>query len=186
MSSQIINNLPGIEGCSYLELGVFDNANFEKINSRKKWSVDLNGKALFTGSTDDYFSSISKKVRFDIIFIDANHDYDFVLRDFNNSVIRCNKWILIHDLIPPSARYSKPSLCSDSFKILYYLLKETNFEIYPMNSNFGLTLIKMPADQINPPEKYKNIDYEEFLNFIKNKKLYSNEEIITILRKENV
>jgi hypothetical protein len=40
----------------------------------------------------------------------------------------------------------------------------------------------MPAAQIAPPEKYANIDFEEFDSFIKTIKLYSEEEIIELLR----
>ncbi len=57
MSSEIINFLPEIENKSYLELGVNDNVNFNKIKSKNKFSVDINGNAMFLGTTDDYFSS---------------------------------------------------------------------------------------------------------------------------------
>lgn len=184
MSSVIINYLPGIENKTYLELGVFDNSNFHQIISKNKFSVDLNGNALFTGTTDQYFKSAND--RFDIIFIDANHDFDFVVRDFNNSVSRCNEWILIHDMIPPGLKYIKPAKCSDSYRVLYYLLRETDFKIYPMNNNFGLTLIKMPASQIDPAESYKHISYNDFKVFISKQKLYNDHEIIQILRNDNV
>lgn len=186
MSSIIINHLPGIEDYSYLELGVNDNINFDAIKSKNKFSVDMNGKAMYTGTTDEYFDSLSSEEKFDIIFIDANHDYDYVLRDFNNSVDHATKWILLHDMIPPSAKYTQPSRCSDSFKLLYFMLQETSFEIYPMDSNFGFTLIKLPATKINPPDVYKLISYTAFMEFIKTKKLYSEQEIINILRKKNV
>lgn len=186
MSSIIINNLPNIQDYSYLELGVNDNKNFDSINSHNKFSVDMNGNAMFTGTTDQYFASISDTVKFDIIFIDANHDYDYVLRDFNNAVNHATKWILLHDMIPPSKKYTQSSRCSDSFKLLQYMLKETEFEIFPMDTNFGFTLIKLPAHSISPPEIYKTIEYAEFMKFIEAYKLYSEEEIIEILRKENV
>jgi len=76
MSSLIMNTLNGIEDKSYLELGVFKNYNFNAIKSNNKFSVDLNGRALFTGTTDDYFASIDENKKFDIIFIDA---IDFLL-----------------------------------------------------------------------------------------------------------
>lgn len=186
MSSIIINNLKGIEECSYLELGVHNNKNFNAINAKEKHSVDLNGRAIFTGTTDDYFAQLDSSTKFDIIFIDANHDYDFVLRDFNNSVDRANKWILLHDMIPPNLEYTSTDKCSDSFKILYFLLKETLFEIYPMDNNYGFTLIRVPVNKIYPSESYKNVSYEEFMEYMKDVKLYSDNEIATMLGAENV
>jgi hypothetical protein len=186
MSSRIINHLPSIEDYTYLELGVFDNANFNTIACKNKHSVDMNGIALFTGTTDEYFASIGADTQFDIIFIDANHDYDYVLRDFNNSIDHATKWILMHDMIPPSKKYISPEKCSDSYKILYYMLSQEKFEIYPMNNNFGLTLIKLPAKKIYPSEGYKQISYSSFVEFMTTQKVYSDEEIIALLRNQNV
>jgi hypothetical protein len=186
MSSIIINRLHKIEEYSYLELGVNDNVNFNSIKAKNKFSVDMNGKAMYTGTTDEYFNSLPAEEKFDIIFIDANHDYDYVVRDFNNSIDHATKWILLHDMIPPSRKYVQSSRCSDSFKVLYYMLQETSFEIYPMDTNFGFTLIKLPATKINPAESYKSVSYAEFMEFIKTKKLYSDDEIINMLRSQDV
>lgn len=186
MSCQIINHLKGIENYSYLELGVFDNKNFESINAKTKFSVDLNGRAKFTGTTDQYFEQLHPDYKFDIIFIDANHDYDFVLRDYNNSILHCNKWILIHDMIPPIENYTAKHLCSDSYKLLYYFMTEENFQIYPMGENYGLTLIRLPAKQVFPSNEITNISYWQFVEYINNKKLYYSQEIIEMLRNENV
>lgn len=184
MSSIIINNIVGIENLSYLELGVFKNINFEQIQCKNKFSVDVNGNALFTGTTDEYFSTIGMDKRYDIIFIDANHDYDYVLRDFNNSIKHANLWILIHDMIPPSLKHTQSKFCSDSYKLLQYMISRDDLEVYPMNNNFGLTLVKMPATQLTPSENIKNISYSEFLDFMKDKKTYSDEEIIKILNSQ--
>jgi len=181
MSSVIINNLKNIEDYSYLELGVFDNANFNKIKCKEKFSVDLNGNAMYTGTTDDYFKSLPLEKKFDIIFIDANHDYDFVLRDFNNSVEHVNHWILMHDMIPPNKKFIESSMCSDSYRFLYQLLEEENFEVFPMVGNFGLTLIKAPLRKVSPSERCLNLTYKEFRKFISEQRLYSDEEIINII-----
>ena len=186
MSSVIINNINNIENYSYLELGIFDNVNFNNIKCKNKFSVDMNGNAMFTGTTDEYFEQLSATERFDIIFIDANHDYEFVIRDFNNAIKHANKWVLLHDMIPRSVKFIQPRFCSDSFRVLQYLMKETDFEIYSMNNNFGLTFVRMPATEITPPVEYSNIPYAEFVEFIGNVKLYSDEEMVEILRKENV
>jgi len=181
MSSLIINNLDGIEDKSYLELGIAKNRNFNAIKSNNKFSVDVNGRAMFVGTTDSYFAQLEDGKRFDIIFIDANHDYDFVVRDFNNAQKHCNEWILIHDMIPPDIKYTKSTRCSDSFRFLYCLLKETNLDIFPMNNNYGLTLIKMPAHEVIPDESYKTVSYETVMDYLSTKKLYSDQEIIDIL-----
>ena len=181
MSSIVINNIKNIENYSYLELGIFDNKNFETIKCKEKFSVDTNGNAMFTGTTDEYFQSISKDKKFDIIFIDANHDYDFVLRDFNNAVDHATKWILIHDMIPPSKKYIQQKYCSDSYKLLHFFLEAGLFKVYPMEDNFGLTLIKMPVSKVYPKASYAEITHQDFKKLLSSTKLYTNEEIVQIL-----
>lgn len=185
MSCEIINHLNGIETCSYLELGIRDNKNFEKINCKQLFSVDINGRAMFTGTTDDYFAQLTDQ-EFDIIFIDANHDAEYVVRDFNNSIRRCSQWVLIHDMIPPSVKYTASKFCSDSFRVLHHLLSQTRFEIYPMNENYGLTLIKMPAGPIVLSDVSINLSFDQFQEFIAEQRLYTRDEIIELLRNQNV
>ena len=183
MSSDIINAIKIIKNLTYLELGVDDNCNFEKILCDEKMSVDINGKGLFTGTTDEYFNK--HKEKFDIIYIDANHDLDFVVRDFNNSVDRANHWVLIHDMIPPSKKYTKSFKCSNSYLLLYHLVTKTNNTVYAMNDDFGLTFIKMPAVKVDIAQ-VETVPYNEFMNYIQKIKLYSRAEIIQMLRKNNV
>lgn len=89
-------------------------------------------------------------------------------------------------MVPRSAKFTQSKYCSDSFRVLQYLISETNFEIYTMDNNFGLTFVKMPAVKINPPANYSEIPYNEFVNFISGVKLYSDEEMIEILRDKDV
>lgn len=180
MSSTIINNLRGIETLSYLELGVAGMGNFNSIKAAQKMSVDTNGNAQFTGTTDEYFSTAGD-VRFDIIFIDANHDYDYVLRDYNNSVVRCNRWLLMHDMVPPNQGHTSNALCSDSYKLLYHLAKYEKFTMYTMNTNYGFTLVRMPAAPVTPGPEIRDLPWEKFQEFLVDYKLWSDEEIIKIL-----
>jgi hypothetical protein len=56
MIADIVNQIPGVK--SYLELGVGKGRNFEAVECRTKTSVDVNGNAIFTGTTDEFFASM--------------------------------------------------------------------------------------------------------------------------------
>lgn len=55
MTCEIVNEIAGIEDLTYLELGTYNNVNFNAIKCREKQSVDTNGSAMFTGTTDESF-----------------------------------------------------------------------------------------------------------------------------------
>lgn len=178
-TSEILNEVKNIENYSYLELGLGNAINFDKIKCTDKVSVDLiNAKATFSGLTDQFFED--NKRTFDIIFIDANHNYDFVLRDFNNSIKICNKIIICHDMIPFDVNYTKSQYCSDSYRILYYILKETNLKpiIWDEKDNMGMTIFIKPSEKLVIPDLYKYLSYQVFEKFIKRVKMYSKKEII--------
>lgn len=183
MTCEIINAMPGIENKSFLELGYRDGVNYRLIKCREKMSVDINGQADFTGTTDEFFESVSPFQFWDIIFIDANHDYDFVLRDFNNALAHAREWVILHDMIPPSEKYLDKRFCSDAYKVLYRLITETDLEVYPMKGNMGLTFVRIPrrpATRImyeleNIPSDYS---YRQFQSFIRGIKLYNDNEIV--------
>ena len=177
----ILNEYHQISSSSYLELGVGNNQNFEYIKTADKYSVDTKRPGMFLGTTDEYFQQLAPNAKFDFIFIDACHHYDFVVRDFNNSVHHASKWIMMHDMVPPSAEYTAKGRCSDSYRVLYYMLTRTNLELYVMNERLGLTFIKMPADPINPPRDFGHDSYAEFMQLISKTTLYSYNEMASIL-----
>ena len=176
----ILTTMEDIGKKTYMELGTRDNYNYDKIKAKHKMGVDINGRAPFHGTTDEYFEQFPDD-RFDIVFIDACHDHEFVVRDFNNSIRITNEWIILHDMIPPSARYTDRMNCSDSYRILYYIMTQTDFEVYPMNENMGLTLVKMPATEIVLNDESLKLTYEKYAKFLSDKKLYNRSEITEIL-----
>lgn len=119
---------------AYLELGIAKGACFNKVapHFKSACAVDMNyesydkvckvmrkkGNSFYTGTTDDFFEkSPEAKKKYNMIFIDANHDYKYVKRDFNNSleILADNGLILLHDTYPPNEKYVKH--CKDAYKI---------------------------------------------------------------------
>ena len=89
---------------NYLEIGVNQGENFTKINCDNKVSVDPEqyGYTTHQMTSDEYFSQLSEDTKFDIIFIDGIHLWEFCYRDINNSLkhLSPNGIILCHDMNP--------------------------------------------------------------------------------------
>jgi hypothetical protein len=138
---------------TYLELGVRNGDTFSRIEAIVNKSVAVDLKKSFTpkkgiffeGTTDDFFTQ--NKDIFDLIFIDANHDFDFVRSDLENSIKILSKKgvIILHDTDPIEIKFLSHGSCSDSYKIVDYLYlnHSTNFDIFtfPIGKE-GLTIIK--------------------------------------------
>lgn len=100
----------------YLEIGVrYPEHNFNKINARKKYSVDpgLENKTNpvdFKLTSDDFFNKLnndeilSRDIKFDVIFIDGLHLAEQVEKDIENALkfIKDDGYIVLHDCNPPT------------------------------------------------------------------------------------
>ena len=157
---QIINSLPGIEGKRYLELGVADRQTFDAIRAEKKTGVDIKdaGDDVYQMTTDEFFMSCDG--RFDVVFIDACHDYLQVLRDYNNAAERCDGVVFLHDMVPPTEEYTAQHLCSDSYKLLAGLL-ETSLRVKVLDIDYGLTAVFRPMP-LSPSPDLRELEYSEF------------------------
>ncbi len=99
---------------TYLEIGISGLDNFNKIKIAKKTGVDPGpfvaqykntADITFVQKTsDDFFSKLDPKIKFDIIFIDGLHLKDQYLRDVINSLnhLSNNGIIVSHDCNPPA------------------------------------------------------------------------------------
>ena len=144
---------------SYLELGIYDAKNYNYIVTRNKQldyaeCVDMLKDAkiafgtFFKMTTDNYF--LQNKKKFDVIFIDACHDIENVIKDFENSVkiLNSNGLILLHDTSPKEKFLFDKNYCSDAYKINDYLNKHQDYYNYvtlPI-SNCGITIVNKKHD----------------------------------------
>lgn len=149
---------------SYLELGVEYGLNIQEIKKIVKTCVGVDitkntkveGFEFFQMTTDDFFNENQRM--FDIIFIDANHNFEQVKKDFNNSLNILNKYgiIVIHDTDPIIEELITPYHCDDSYKIIDYI-----------SSNNDLNIITLPIQETGMTFVMRKND-RRINNFIKN------------------
>lgn len=110
--TEIINDLIAHNGyTSYLEIGVYDGKNFTSIQCNFKIGVDpalpeslKRSPDFYTMSSDEFFESMEEGYKFDLIFIDGDHEAEQVEKDIVNAYKALNKggMILLHDCNPPT------------------------------------------------------------------------------------
>jgi len=109
--------LSTIDDPSYLEIGFGDGTVFESVNSTNKICCDPSptrtdnfnaNKNCILLSSDNFFAQNTKQ--FDFIFIDGQHEYDYVRRDFFNAMnnLKENGYVMLHDCNPPNEWRCRP------------------------------------------------------------------------------
>lgn len=140
---------------SYLELGVQEGITFKVIERLvpKADAVDIlkrfntNKGIFFQGTTAEFFNQNVNI--YDMIFIDANHDYDFVKYDFKHSLeILSNKGVLIlHDTDPEEKWLLAADRCSDSYRIVNEIDTDKYFTFTFPLTEAGLTIITLKSNR---------------------------------------
>lgn len=163
---------------SYLELGIYTKNTFNSVGLVDKECVDMQAQfsPTYTMTTDEFFKQNTRK--YDIIFIDANHDLDYVCRDYNNARGVANKMIVLHDMFPPSEEHCASGYCSDSYKMLVYM-DERNIRRFTLNEDCGLTFLFPPFCEIDR-KQVANVSYSTLLG--RQIKRYTIEEMKLIIR----
>lgn len=114
----------------YLEIGCAYNECFDNVKAEHKVGVDPRSGGTLRMTSDDFFKINLEK--FDVIFIDGDHEHKQVLRDFKNSLMFLRKGgiIFIHDLLPPTkdhAIYPIPDnklrpRCGTTWRVMFDIL----------------------------------------------------------------
>lgn len=144
----MINAVPCITEMRYLELGTSGGNTIEAVLAAHRVGVDNAYRPrghvdeFFGCSTDDFF--LSNNDQFDVIFIDAGHCFEQVVRDFENALSRAKWGIFIHDLWPPRKEYVSPDWCGDGYRLLRSLV-HGSVRVATLNVDYGLTCVRMPC-----------------------------------------
>jgi predicted O-methyltransferase YrrM len=143
---------------SYLELGLYSGETISKVipycnncigvdmNRNKKLvklqKSNIDKLKIMYMTTDEYFEL--ENIKFDMIFIDADHNIDSVRTDFNNSLklLSNNGIIMLHDMDPINDSYIDPKYCGDSYKFVSELENDDRFNITTLPiCEAGLSLV---------------------------------------------
>jgi hypothetical protein len=143
---------------SYLELGVHTGETIEKIipivpsvtGVDLKDDVRLNPRAWGNFNfchkmTNDFFSGLEAHIRFDAIFVDADHSYKSVYTDCLHSFrhLSSHGVLFLHDTDPNHPRLLDSGYCGDAYKIVEKLEEIGEFNVFTMPvAEAGLTVVQ--------------------------------------------
>lgn len=155
----LIATLVELTSCKlYLELGVSQGLNIDKItkcNTRcigvdiKDERIHFDGFEFILKSTDDFFIDFNEKP--DVIFIDADHHFEQVKIDFENSLNCLSEHgiIFLHDTDPSRHEFLHEMACGDSYKMHNWIKEnhpELNIITLPLTIA-GLTMVNREKDR---------------------------------------
>ena len=147
-------------GCkTYLELGVYEGETIKKMKDISEFCacVDtrdfhMDGVTTFRMTTEQFFADIGTIYRgfFDMIFIDADHRFEAVNRDFNFSLdlLRSCGTIILHDTDPAEKRLLDFGYCGDAYKMVDKINSLCGFsQITIPLTEAGLTIVRRNSDR---------------------------------------
>lgn len=158
--SDIIKTLIENNGYArYLEIGVRDNKNFNRISTSYKDGVDPAGRCNYVMTSDKFFSSIPVDQMYDIVFIDGLHLKDQVMKDVNNSLkhLLDGGAIVLHDCSPlrpehASNRYKGYGTWNGTVWEAFAELRMTkkDLSMWTVNKDCGCGIIKRGNQKLFP------------------------------------
>jgi hypothetical protein len=172
----------------YLEIGVDKNLVFNSIPIPivNKIGVDPIQGGTHRMKSEDFFKKNFYK--FDIIFIDGDHNYEQVRDDFIEclKILNPRGIIFLHDVLPRSElEQTIPQKIDiwtgDVWKLILELIENSKtLEIYIANIDCGVCMIKSKDNVIfGNTINYKNLSYEDFIERLyKKANILESEEFI--------
>ena len=171
---ELIQGLIDKHGYStYLEIGVNTpkqpGYSHDSIKVEVKHGVDPNVDTDFKMPSDVFFKENTNK--YDIIFIDGDHEYKQCYRDIINALDALNEGgtVVVHDTNPPTESTTRipretDAWHGDVWKAIARLRIEGGVFLLTVNTDEGCTVIK--KDEKENPYSYLDENRYEILNLI--------------------
>lgn len=163
---------------SYLEIGSLNGENISKIECESKQSIDPQlswfghvprHNPTYKMTSDQFFEDENyKDLKWDIIFIDGDHEREQVKRDIANSLERLNDGgtIVCHDMCPEREEQLQPRYCNNSWEAFaFFRSKNENLEMYVVETDCGCGIIR-----VGKQETYKGKIESSWKFLVENKK----------------
>lgn len=154
---------------SYLEIGVRSGANFKGVRCNRKVGVDISSESAATVvmSSDNFFSS--NKEKFDLVFVDGDHDGEQVFTDVMNAldILSDGGTIVMHDCNPanewlqrPASEFVQGEACNGTvWKAFAKLRKRGDLRMAVVDTDNGIGIVRR-GKQV--PLEFGEMSYDEF------------------------
>lgn len=146
----------------YLEIGIFQCVTFNEVSKYAKIAIgsdleasssnhfELPNQELILGDIDVVVEQLLKReIKPDLVFIDANHECDFVVRDFETiePFLNRNALVVFHDTYPGSIEQTSQEFCGDAYLAVPKLRKKFgNYSFVTLPIHPGLTFSTKSSD----------------------------------------
>jgi hypothetical protein len=99
---------------------------------------------LIQSETVVYLATLDPDELFDVVFIDADHDADAVLRDLNMALahVHDHGLIVMHDTFPAGPEWIVPERCGTAYRAARKLAGRTDIESVTIPFHPGVTIIR--------------------------------------------
>lgn len=157
----------------YVELGLYTGETMSKVINfcNKAYGVDLipnnhlynlennfsNKLKIYYEKTEDFFTHFEEKI--DMAFIDADHSYGSVIKDFNNvlNLLSDDGIIFLHDTDPEDNKLFDKGYCGDSYKIVSEFEKRDDINIITLPlTEAGLSIVMKKNSSRTYLRNFKN------------------------------
>jgi len=157
--TDIINTIcRAVSAESYLEIGVYEGANFRSVDCARKVGIDPDPASAATHhmTSDEFFASSAET--FDVIFVDGLHTEGQVARDVENSLsrLRPGGYLVCHDMNPTSREmqteeYMGGMWTGQGWKHFAKLrMTRPDLEMYVVDADWGCGVIRRGAQDTIP------------------------------------